>query len=141
MHDWTRSHPRIYDIVTGFFPEARPKASWAENPRPMLVTGVFRGRTSGEIRLRVAYGTSQVEKIRWPNLNVGNLSNLNDMNLARPTAFVIHPASQMELLRWSDQHFACWSGFSTPIIGRLPPEMQDHVAKVMLSNAAEVPQP
>lgn len=131
MPDWTAAPPRNFDIVTGFFPEARPKPNWAENPRPMLVAGVFRSRSTSRIMVRVAYGTSQVEKIRHPNLIIGNLSHLNALNLARQTAFVIHPGSQWAILPWTDEHFMPWTQFQTPVISRLPGEMQDYVADVM----------
>lgn len=136
MPDWIAAPPKNFDIVTGFFPEARPKPNWADNPRPLLVVGVFRGKSSGDVMVRVAYGTSQIEKIRYPNLVIGNLSHLNDLNLPRPTAFVICPGEQWAILPWSEERFAPWSQFSTPIISRLPAEMQEHVTTVMrgLSN-------
>lgn len=131
MPDWTSVPPRNFDIVTGFFPEARPKANWETNPRPMLVAGVFRAKNSRGIWVRVSYGTSRVEKVRWPNLIIGNISHLDSLNLARPTAFVISPGSQWAILPWGEKHFAPWSAFQTPIISRLPKDMQEHVKQVM----------
>ena len=36
---WERTAPRSFSVVTGFFPETSPKATWATNPRPLLVCG------------------------------------------------------------------------------------------------------
>lgn len=131
MPDWIAAHPHSFDIVTGFFPETRPKPTWADNPRPMLVVGVFRSKSSGRVWVRVAYGTSQVEKVRPPNLIIGNMSHLDALNLPKPTAFVIHPGNQWAIIPWSEEHFAPWSSFATPIISRLPKEMQEYVERTM----------
>lgn len=140
MPDWTAVPPRNFDIVTGFFPEARPKANWETNPRPLLVAGVFRAKKSGKVWVRVSYGTSKVEKIRWPNLIIGNMSHLDALNLACPTAFVITPGHQWAILPWGEEHFAPWSAFQTPVISRLPAEMRAHVEKVM-KGLPDLPKP
>lgn len=140
MPDWTSAPPRVYDIVTGFFPEALPKPNWAENPRPLLVTGVFRAKATGDLWVRTAYGTGEVGKVRGTCLTIGNLSHLDSLNLAKPTAFVLAPGDQHAILPWSEEHFAPWRQFSTPIISRLPPEMQEYVQAV-LSRTSGLPFP
>lgn len=131
MPDWISTPPQDFDIVTGFFPEERPKHNWQENPRPMLVSGVFRGKGSGRVFVRVAYGTSQVEKVRGQQLVIGNMSHLDNLNLAKPTAFVIQPGEQWAILPWSEQHFSPWADFETPVISKLPIEMQEFVKQIM----------
>lgn len=127
MPDWTSKPPRIYDIVTGFFPEAQPKDSWADNPRPLLVTGVFRNKSTLELWVRVAYGTGEVGNVRGVCLNIGNLSHLDNLRLAKPTAFVLTPGSQHAILPWTKEFFCPWRHFSTPVISSLPPEMREYV--------------
>lgn len=140
MPDWTSAPPRIYSIVTGFFPEAQPKPNWADNPRPLLVTGVFRNKVSGELWVRTAYGTGEVSKAKGHCLYIGNLSHLNSLNLAKPTAFVLTPGGQHAILPWSEEHFAPWRQFATPVISRLPEEMQEYVATV-LARTSNLPFP
>lgn len=138
--DWVAVPPRLYDVVTGFFPEAKPKHNWSENPRPMLVVGVFRGKNSRRILVRVAYGTSQVGKAQAYDLSIHNLSSLDALNLACPTAFVLTPGSNMAILEWSEVHFSPWQGFSSPIISRLPADMQEYVKEVV-SRQPDLPMP
>jgi len=141
MADWTKTPPAMFDVVTGFFPEVKPKHNWTTNPRPILVTGVFRKQATEEFFIRVAYGTSQIHKIPTPpNLCIGNLSSLDSLNLARPTAFVIAPGSKMMILPWSKDHFRPWRGFASPSIGKLPQDMAAYV-KDVISHLEDLPMP
>lgn len=140
MPNWTSAPPRLYSIVTGFFPEAQPKPNWADNPRPLLVTGVYRNKTTGELWVRTAYGTGEVGKVRGTCLNIGNLSHLNRLNLPKPTAFVLTPGDQHAIMPWSEEHFAPWRQFATPVISKLPLEMQEYVQRV-LSRTSNLPFP
>lgn len=140
MADWTSTPPRAGSIATGFFPEARPKENWATNPRPLLVLKVYRGKASGSFHVLVAYGTTKTGKLRDDCLVIGNLSTLNALNLARPTAFVLSPGSNLAILPWSAKHFACWSGFSTPVISHIPKDMEGFVMEV-LQTLTDIPVP
>lgn len=141
MVDWSQTPPALFSVVTGFFPETRPKHDWATNPRPLLVTGVFRKRNTSEIFVRVAYGTSRTRRIPAPpNLCIANMSCLDALNLARPTTFVISPGSQMVILPWSPEHFRPWRGFAAPVIGVLPNDMVAYVRDV-IRHLQDLPMP
>jgi len=128
MTVWETSPPAIYDVVTGFFPETSPKETWATNPRPLLVCGVAQDTENGQYFCRIAYGTSQnTAGYGFNDLVIANLSILDSLNLKRPTKFVIHSGLQMVILPWSEEFFQPWTGYSTPVISRLPDEMQRHV--------------
>lgn len=140
MAIWETSPPQIYDIVTGFFPETSPKETWATNPRPLLVCGVAQDPKSMMYFCRIAYGTSRnVNEVGNGDLVVGNLSLLNQLNLKRPTKFVLHSGLQMVILPWIPEFFQPWTSYSTPIISRLPQEMQKHVG-FELSALGDLPQ-
>lgn len=115
----------MYDVVTGFFPEASPKETWATNPRPLLVCGVAQDPTDKTYFCRIAYGTSKnVNETGNGDLVVGNLSLLNQLNLKTPTKFVLHSGQQMVILPWTPEFFQPWTGYATPTISTLPQDMQ-----------------
>lgn len=128
MAEWERFPPELYSIVTGFFPETRPKDKWAVNPRPLLVCGRAQDPESKQFFCRIAYGTSQnVHSSRNGDLVIGNLALLNSLNLKRPTRFVIHSGKQMVIMPWIEAHFQPWTGFPSPVLSRLPDLMQKDV--------------
>lgn len=130
---WTASPPRLYDVVTGFFPETSPKQTWATNPRPLLICGVARHKGHGLYFCRVAYGTTKhLNKAHPDDLVVGNLSSLNDLELMQPTRFVINSGAQMVILPWSAEFFRPWSGHDSPVLSRLPEDMQRYVGGVLM---------
>ena len=132
------SPPRIFDIVTGFFPETSPKETWATNPRPLLVCGVAKQANTGLFLCRVAYGTSKIHKAKDDDLTIGNLSMLNELELKKPTTFVIHSGQQIVILPWLPEFFRPWSGRSSPILSRLSNDMQLHVGFI-LSDLDDLP--
>ncbi len=128
MAEWERYPPQLYNIVTGFFPEASPKDKWAVNPRPLLVCGRAQDPETGTFFCRIAYGTSQhLHKAHEDDLVVGNLSMLNALNLKCPTRFVINSGQQMVIMPWVEAHFQPWTGFPSPVLSLLPDLMQKHV--------------
>lgn len=122
---WERHSPRLYSIVTGFFPEASPKETWATDPRPLLVCGVAQDNDSKTFFCRVAYGTTQhIDKAHENDLVIGNMSMLNTLGLKRTTRFVIHSGKQMAILPWTSEFFSPWSGYTSPFLSCLPEDVQ-----------------
>lgn len=132
MPDWEQVAPSIYSIVTGFFPETSPKEAWATNPRPLLVCGTAKDPANGIVFCRIAYGTTKtLDKADPDDLVIGNLDILNQLNLKHPTRFVISSGRQMVILPWTSEFFRRWSNRRTPILARLPEDMQRHVGAVL----------
>ena len=130
--EWVNQPPNNYDIVTGFFPETSPKATWETNPRPLLVCGKAVDPDTGMMFCRIAYGTSkQTGHADNDDLAIANLSMLDQVGLKRPTRFVIHSGAQMVILPWTDEFFRPWMGYQTPILSALPEEMQRYVGHVL----------
>jgi hypothetical protein len=128
MPGWERTTPAIYSIVTGFFPEASPKDTWATNPRPLLVCGTAKDSASGTIFCRIAYGTTKnLDKAHRDDLVIGNLAVLDKLNLKHPTRFVIFSGRQMVIMPWTSEFFRPWSNQKTPILARLPEDIQRYV--------------
>ena len=137
---WERNPPLIYNLVTGFFPEASPKETWATNPRPLLVCGVAQDKDTKTYFCRVAYGTTQnLQKAHQEDLVVGNITRLNQLGLKRPTRFVLNTGRQMAILPWTVEFFRPWSGYKTPILGYLPEDIQRIVGSD-LSALTDMPQ-
>lgn len=129
--DWVGRWPSAYSIVTGYFPETKPREG-GPVCRPLLVTQILRNKSTGAIALRIAYGTS---KIRFPekanaDLIIQNLSDLDDCGLKSPTRFVINPNQQI-IRPWTTEFFAPWGGSGTPRRGQLPTHLQKEYAWLM----------
>ena len=104
---WVDSPPRIYDVVTGFFPETSPKGTWATNPRPLLVCGTAQDPDSKTYFCRVAYGTSQSAKRFYEkDLVIGNMSLLDSLGLKHVTRFVLNSGLQMVIMPWTEKFSA-----------------------------------
>lgn len=131
--------PKPGDIVTGFFPETKPKHNWQTNPRPLLVLRRYTA-TDGSISVLLSYGTGEISKVKQHALVIANLSTLNSLNLAKPTAFILMPGRNLAILPWTDAHFAPWTGFKTPIIAHLPHPMKVYVHGI-LQNVPDIPTP
>lgn len=139
MPKWESNCPRIYNIATGFFPEASPKETWATNPRPLLVCGVAKDPVTGMYFCRVAYGTTRnLNRAHDNDLVIGNLSLLNQLSLKKPTRFVISSGAQMAILPWKEGYFQPWSDRDTPTRSRLTEDMQHFVGHV-LANLDDLP--
>lgn len=133
MPSWERSAPAIYSVVTGFFPETSPKETWAANPRPLLVCGTARDPQTGLFFCRIAYGTKNLARRHPDDLTIGNLTILRALNLKVPTRFVISSGRQMIVMPWNQEHFRPWSGQKTPVLSRLPEDMQRYVGSVLVA--------
>lgn len=129
--DWVGRWPEAFAVVTGFFPEARPKGG-KPDCRPLLVTQVLRAKSSGAIHLRIAYGTSKIKLQKYANrdLIIQNLSDLDACGLMTPTRFVIEPRSQL-VREWTPENFAPWGGCNSPRRGRLPDHLKHEYAWLM----------
>lgn len=137
---WEGTRPRLYSVVTGFFPETSPKDTWATNPRPLLVCGTAEDPETRTYFCRVAYGTSaHLDKGHPNDLVVGNLSMLNGLNLKKPTRFVTHSGRHMVIMPWTYEFFRPWNGLTSPVLSYLPDEMQRFVGHV-LAELNDLPQ-
>ena len=140
MAIWEKTPPRLYNILTGFFPETSPKETWATNPRPLLCCGVAQDMSDGTYAVRVAYGTTQnLGRAHANDLVIGNLGILNQLGLKHPTRFVINSGLEMVCMPWTEEFFQPWSDSSTPIRGRLPEDMQRYVGGI-LARLPDLPQ-
>lgn len=128
--DWLSRPPQAYSIVTGFFPETRPK-SGKPDCRPLLVTQVLQG-SKGGIALRVCYGTTKTYFPQKANVDliIQNSSDLDECGLLRSTRFVVDPRQQARLI-WSEDNFRPWTGCSHPRRGQLPSHLQKEYAWLM----------
>lgn len=134
MAEWEKARPRIYNVVTGFFPESSPRATWETNPRPLLVCGVATHEETGRHFCRIAYGTTQHLELAKPtDLVIGNLSELDALGLKYTTRFVTNSGKQMVILPWDEEHFRPWSGKRSPVLGLLPEDMQHFLGRVLTS--------
>jgi hypothetical protein len=105
-----------------------------------LVCGVAQDPETKTYFCRIAYGTSQnLSEIGSGDLVVGNLSLLNQLNLKKPTKFILHSGQQMAIMPWLPEFFQPWSDCTTPKRSSLPPEMQRWVG-YELSFLTDLPQ-
>lgn len=129
--EWVKRRPEAFSIVTGFFPETKPKDGKA-SCRPLLITQVLRHKETGQIAMRVAYGTS---KIRFPeaanrDLIVQNISDLDACGLMTPTRFVVNPKNQI-VRPWTQDFFRPWGAALSPRRGKLTQDLQHEYAWLM----------
>lgn len=131
MPEWVKVPPQAYSIVTGFYPETKPKDG-SPDCRPLLVTQVLQSKQTGKIALRVCYGTTQLKFPQRASIDliVQNSSDLDACGLLRPTRFVIDPSQQV-ILRWDEVQFKPWSGYTHPRRGMLPLDLQKEYAWLM----------
>jgi hypothetical protein len=140
MASWEKFPPPLYSIVTGFFPEVSPKQSWATDPRPLLVCGTARDDETGIYFCRIAYGTSsRHDRAHADDLYIANMSLLNQLNLKRPTRFVISVGAQMAILPWTREFFQPWTSYPTPILSHIPEDMEKYVGYT-LTELSDLPQ-
>ncbi|WP_375588893.1 hypothetical protein ABWH89_18100 [Hoeflea alexandrii] len=117
--DWLAQQPSAFDIVTARFPETNPKGEL--RLRPCLVLEVLRGKNTGRIACRVAYGTKQLKFHQRKRLDViiQNAADLSEIGLAMATRFDLD-AQNLADLPWTEEFFGCWRGWTHPRIGTLP---------------------
>lgn len=131
MPEWVKVPPQAYSIVTGFYPETKPKDG-SPDCRPLLVTQVLQSKKTGETAVRVCYGTTKLKFPQRANIDliVQNSSDLDACGLLRPTRFVVDPSQQV-ILRWGDTYFKPWTGCAHPRLGMLPLDLQKDYAWLM----------
>jgi hypothetical protein len=130
--EWTARPPALFDIVTGYFPETKPKKC-GPDLRPPLVTRTLRNKKTGEIACQVAYGTSKLRigQRQFDDIIIQNLPDMDEMGLAVATRFILDPQQQV-ILPWSTEHFGCWSGHANPKVGALTIDYQKDYAFAMM---------
>jgi len=116
---WLSQPPSAFDIVTAYFPESKPKG--ALRLRPCLVLDVLRGKDSGMIGCRIAFGTKNLKFVQRQHLDliVQNNADLNAMGLPMATRFDLD-AKNIVTLPWTQEFFGCWFGYHHPGLCSLP---------------------
>ena len=115
---WVTQRPSAFDIVTGYFPETKPKGNL--RLRPCLVLNVMQGDDSGSIACKVAYGTKNLKLVQreFLDLVIHNNSHLDEIGLPTATRFNLDP-DNLVILPWGPEFFGCWKGYRHPKIGTL----------------------
>lgn len=119
--EWLAQQPSAFDIVTAKFPEREPKG--ALQLRPCLVLDVLRGKVSGKVACRVAFGTKNLKFIqrRGLDLIIQNAADLDAIGLPLATRFDLDNRNVVDL-PWTDESFGCWAGHRHPKLGSLTEE-------------------
>lgn len=117
--NWLAQPPSAFDIIATRFPETKPKGRI--QLRPCLVLEVLKGKTSGSIALRMAFGTKNLKfaQRQYLDLIIQNAADLNAMGLPMATRFDLD-ARNVAALPWTEEFFGCWTGYPHPKIARLP---------------------
>ena len=132
---WVSQTPAAYDIVTAYFPETKPRPG-SKRLRPCLVTQVLRNQDTGELACVLAFGTKHLKIMARQHLDiiVQNSSDIPRFGLGMATRFDLDSRVS---LPWTSQFFGCWTGFATPIIGRLTePYIRDYAFKMLARGSA-----
>lgn len=118
---WIEQPPTAFDIVTGYYPESKPKAEL--RLRPCLVVGVLKGQTTGNLAIRIAYGTKNLKFVQRKDIDliIQNHSDLKAIGLPMATRFNL---DELIVLPWNQENFGCWRGYRHPVVGRLT---QDYI--------------
>ena len=127
---WLSEPPSAFDIVTAYFPETNPKGEL--RLRPCLVLEVMRGRSSGAIACKLAFGTKRLKFVQRRNLDliIQNAGDLQEVGLPMATRFDLD-ADNLAILPWAESHFGCWSGRRHPRIGSLTEKYVKDYAYIM----------
>lgn len=128
---WANSPPNLFDIVTGYYPESKPKAGTPAH-RPCLVTAVYQNSETGEYACEVTFGTKslKVHKRQDKDIIIQNLSDLNAIGLPMATRFDLDYENRV-VFEWKPPNFEPWTGYTTPRIGSLTLEYQKDYAWLM----------
>lgn len=134
--NWVTQHPSVFDIVTGFFPETKPKAEL--RLRPCLVIKVLRKKDSGEIACLCSFGTSNLKTAQRSaiDLIIQNATDMAEMGLPMATRFDLDPRNQA-VMYWSEKFFGCWQGYNHPKLGALTTTYQKEFAYSMMMRQAK----
>jgi hypothetical protein len=128
---WIAQHPSVFDIVTCFFPE-REGAEEMPKLRPSLVLEVLKGRKTGAIACRIAYGTRNLKFVQRKDRDViiQNAADLVLVGLPMATRFDL---DNTLVLPWQPEFFGCWTGYDHPKIGQLTETyVKDYAYTMML---------
>jgi hypothetical protein len=133
--EWVGGPPNLFDIVTGYYPESKPKAGTPAH-RPCLITAVYRNEETGQHACEIAYGTKSLKQHNRQGLDVivVNSADLDAMGLPMATRFNLDADKRVTLL-WASENFQPWTGYSTPKIGALLLEYQKEYAWLMATRA------
>lgn len=115
---WLAQPPSAFDIVAAYYPEINPKGEL--RLRPCLILDVLRGKRTGTVACRIAYGTKNLkfQQRKHLDLIVQNAADLDSFGLAVATRFDLSRRNIVDLL-WDESNFGCWSGYFHPKIGAL----------------------
>ena len=133
--NWTTTPPDAFDIVTAYFPEREPSPDGSIKLRPTLVLNVLKGKTSGRMACRVAYGT-KILKLRTRghlDLTIQNSADLDFFGLPYATRFDL---DNVAVLPWTEDFFGCWSGYSSPRLSALTETYVKELAWLMMSRGS-----
>ncbi len=118
-YDWTKEAPSAYEIHTAWFPYEDTNGEGVKL-RPCLVLNVWKGKSSGLYKVRIAYGTRKLKLIERPqDLVVQNSRDLDDIGLPCATRFDL---DQVADVIWSEENFGCWPDAVSPYVGSLTEE-------------------
>lgn len=128
---WTRSPPNLFDIVTGYYPESKPKAGTPAH-RPCLITAVYQNDEDGSYACEIAFGTKTLKTHQRSGLDIiiVNSSDLDEIGLPIATRFDLDSESRV-VLEWRTDNFRPWKGYSSPKIGALTLVYQKEYAWLM----------
>ena len=130
--NWTLSPPNLFDIVTGYYPESKPRAG-TPALRPCLVTHVYQDTETGAYACEIVFGTKNLKimKRKDKDLIIQNLSDMREVGLYVATRFDLDNSKRV-VLEWSEQNFKPWTGYRTPRTGRLTEDYQKEYAWLMM---------
>ena len=121
----------MFDIVTGYYPESRPKAGTSAH-RPCLVTAVYQDTESGGYACEVTFGTKSLKTHQRSGLDIIiiNSADLDAICLPRATRVDLD-ADNRVVMELKKDNFMPWSGYQSPKIGALTLEYQKDYAWLM----------
>lgn len=128
---WALSPPNLFDIVTGYYPESKPKAGTPAH-RPCLVTAVYEDTESGGYACEVTFGTKSLKTHQRAELDIIiiNSSDLDAMGLPMATRFDLDACNRI-VMEWNVKNFKPWRGYVSPKIGALILDYQKEYAWIM----------
>lgn len=121
----------MFDIVTGYYPESRPKAGTPAH-RPCLVTAVYQDSETGGYACEVTYGTKSLKTHQRMGLDIIiiNSADLDLIGLPMATRFDLD-ADNRVVMEWKEDNFMPWAGYQSPKIGALTLDNQKEYAWLM----------
>jgi hypothetical protein len=133
---WTRNPPSAFDIAASWYPEREAPDKPGPILRPVLITAVLRGESSGLYACRVAFGTKNLKIVQRQadDLIIQNARDLEQFGLGRATRFDLDFTAT---LPWNKSFFGCWTDHTTPVIGSLTEEyIRDYAFLMMRRQSA-----